>query len=64
MQVKAEVLTRDYEALLYLFPLPKVQRSQKRLVENEAREVMGTVRVGPCFSANTQSTFLLIYSSA
>lgn len=36
MQIKAEVLTRHNEALLYWFPLPKVQRSQ-RLVENEAK---------------------------
>lgn len=64
MQIKAEVLTRHYEALLYQFPLPNVQRSQRRLVENEAREVMGVDRIGPCFSTNTQGTFIFRYSSA
>lgn len=64
MQIKAEVSTRHYEALLYQFPLPKVQRSQRRLVENEAREVMGVDRIGPCLSTNTQGTFIFRYSSA
>ena len=64
MQIKTEVLTRHYEALLYHFPLPKVQRSQKRLVEDKAREVMGLDRIGPCFSTNTQGTFTFRYSSA
>lgn len=57
---KVEVFPRDYKALLYLSPSPGVQRLQRRDIENEAREVTETDRIGPHFSADISGVLLLI----